>query len=338
MTAMESKSTAQAAADSFHAGGRAMRDRRVRDAAQFFMAAERLGHPAEECAARLWQCWMHHGDFERAWQESDRILAMQLHDPHRFWTGEPWHGKHVMLRCLHGLGDTIQFIRYAPLLRAKARSLTVQVHPQLVRLIDSVAGVDRTITWDEQEGDWDIQMEVIELPRAFRSSISSIPAEVPYLHASRELACRTASSRLRIGLHWEAGPWDASRSIPIESFAPLISDSAHDFYCLQKGVDARDIGIGLHDLEVFADDIYDTAGLIMGLDLVISADTMSAHLAGALGKPVWVLLPFEADWRWMLNRCDSPWYPTMRLFRQPEQGEWQPVLNDVGAALKLLES
>jgi hypothetical protein len=334
------------AAEVFACGEALLKDRTIPEAIECFNEAQRLGFDAAECAARRWDCWMLSGQLERAWEESDRIAASGAPDQHRFWLGQPWHGKRVMLRCLHGLGDTIQFIRYAPLLRATCCWLTVQTHPQLVTLIEGVPGVDNVITWGpgvpEEQRDWDIQMEIMELPRAFRTSLCSAPSSVPYINIPEERAwwaksqfAGTGTSGLRIGLVWESGSWDSARSIPLRDLWPLFISGDHEFYCLQKGADIREFQQKwpLRDLESRAVDVRDTAALIQHLDLVVSVDTMTAHLAGALGRPVWILLPLHANWRWMMRRNDTPWYPTARLFRQHNAGNWREVIDNVRQGL-----
>ncbi len=312
------------------------------EALECFHAAQRVGFPVNRCAAARWDCWMLTGQFEKAWEESDLIAWTGAPDPHRFWDGQSWDGKRVMLRCLHGLGDTIQFIRYASLLRGTCRGLTVQTHPQLRTLLEGVAGVDRVITWGRDYVDdlsaWDKQMEVTELPRAFRARAETLPA-CPYIEVPRE-RMEWASGLFpqrhgfRIGLCWQSGPWDSNRSIRLSQLQPLLNRKQHQIFSLQKDVDA---GPTL-ELEKYARDVRDTAALILNLDLVITVDTMTAHLAGALGRPVWILLPQFADWRWMLDRCDSPWYPTARLFRQRQQGNWGPVIDEVLELLRSYES
>ncbi len=317
-----------------------LRNRDVVHALKSFDSAEELGFDPSQCASGRWNCWMLAGDFERAWHESDRIAAMGK-DCCGFWNGQPWDGKRVMLRCLHGLGDTIQFIRYAPLLSQKCSSLFVQTHPQLVTLLEGVPGIDRVFTWGEAAGPvWDMQMEITELPRAFQTTISTIPNDVPYLEIPAD-RIRWASSlfqgreRLRVGLAWETGPWDPARSIPLEQFAPLFACERFDFYVLQKGADEQQCAgwDTLHPLECNCGDVRDTGALILNLDLIISADTMTAHLAGALGRPVWILLPAAADWRWMLERSDTPWYPTAQIIRQQESGGWSQVIEEVAENL-----
>ncbi len=283
-----------------------------------------------EAAARRWTRWMKLGDFEAAWRESELIERSGYDDPHRFWHGESWAGKRVMLRCLHGLGDAIQFIRYAPLLKRTCRWLTVQCHPELVRLMRQVPGVDRAVTWNEGEEDWEMQLEVTELPRAFRTLVLNIPAAVPYIFLSDE-QLQWAAERLgehrqfRVGVVWQASSWNPKRSVPVLILRPLLNCCC-EFYSLQKGAE---MALPVHDLAQYANDVADTAALMTQLDLIITVDTMTAHLAGALGIPVWILLPADADWRWMLDRDDSPWYPTARLFRQKEEDDWQEVAERV---------
>ena len=315
--------------------------RDVRQALGFFDTAQHHGYDITECAAARWDCWMLLGQFERAWQESDLIAESGSKSPGQFWDGSSWLGKHVMLRCLHGLGDTIQFIRYAPLLKRTCSYLSVQTHPQLVTLLQGVPDVDHVFTWDQPDRHWHMQMEVTELPRAFRSTASDLPSATPYIHIPENRIvwgagfCRRANN-LRIGISWQAGPWDAARSLPLTDVSRLATSHNHcTFYGLQKGANSDDrlSFANICDIEVHAADIRDTAALIVNLDLIITVDTMTAHLAGALGRPVWILLPFKADWRWMLNRTDSPWYPTARLFRQKRPGEWMAVIEEVRAAL-----
>jgi len=310
--------------------------RLVRTALRLVNAAEASGFDRVECAALRWQCWMHLGCWESAWRESDAIAASGRSDPSRVWDGRSWAGQRVLVRGLHGLGDTIQFLRFATHLRSSARSVALQVHPQLVSLVREVDGIDCAFTWGQRDPEWDVQREMTELPRAFRAQQNSIPAAVPYVRVPEErlvwargvIGPRRLS---RIGLAWTAGGWNPTRSIPLEQFAPLLLLPCN-VYCLQKGADIA--GSSLLELESFAPDVLHTAALILQLDLVITVDTMTAHLAGAVGVPVWILLPFQADWRWMLGRRDSPWYPTARLFRQRRPGEWAPVIESVRRSLR----
>jgi hypothetical protein len=332
------------AADIFAHGCDLLLNRNLPEAMRLINIAAKLGYQPDECAAARWQYWMLLGDLERAWQESDRIAKSGTHDPHRFWNGCCWKKRKVMIRCLHGLGDTIQFIRYAPLLRQTCDSLVVQTHPQLVTLIECVPGINRVVTWSpansEHEALWDVQLEVTELARAFRSTISNLPQNTPYIAIPKERLAWAGQwfnkdKRPRVGIAWQAGPWDSTRSIQLSELAPLLATNSCQFYCLQSGVDPNALAQYpmLRNIEAHSADVLDTAALITQMDLVISVDTMTAHLSGALARPVWIMLPARADWRWMLSRTDSPWYPTARLFRQTQHGDWQPIIAELTARL-----
>ncbi len=306
----------------FEKAGEEFRARRLESALADLVVAERIGYSPDECAAARWECWMLLGRFEQAWEESDAIARRGARDPHRFWDGQPFAGKRVIIRCLHGLGDTIQFIRYAEWIRREARSVAVECHPELVRLLRHVQGIDEVFCWGGDapaaQPEWDSQIEVNELPRIFRSRVDTIPRDVPYIHVcASDLAC---NPRKRVGLVWQSSQWNPARSAPLDLLLESLADSGWDLFSLQFGCEQNRIPA------LAQSDVLETAKQMMDLDLIITVDTMTAHLAGALGLPVWVLLPFEADWRWMLDRADSPWYPTMRLFRQKAQGDWASAL------------
>jgi hypothetical protein len=284
------------------------------------------------------------GRFEQAWKESDRIAADSRPDPHRFWDGRPFKGSRVLVRCLRGFGDAIQFIRYARPLSQEAAGVIVQTHPELVNLIRCAPSLNRVISWeDDGKVAWDQQIELMELPRAFRTTLETIPNKVPYLFVSPE---RVAAARVptrtggrpRIGLQWGSGCWDAARSMRLADLAPVLQSSAFEFYSFQRGdprLELQDSVFRHHiqDVSGASPDIAEAAADLMNVDLLLTVDTMLAHLAGALGVPVWVILPWAADWRWMIDRRDSPWYPTMRLFRQQSPGDWSIPVQEVAAEL-----
>jgi hypothetical protein len=232
------------------------------------------------------------------------------------------------------------------MLKQSYRSLTVQTHPQLVTLLEGVPAIDRVFTWGpgyaENVSEWDMQMEVTELPLAFRTTLATVPARTPYIHLPKERIewganCFAAGNRMRVGLTWEAGPWNPARCIKLDELSPLLSCRGCSFYSLQKGAALADVQgrAAVYDLEAQSADIRDTAALILNMDLIVTVDTMTAHLAGALGHPVWILLPASADWRWMLERSDTPWYPTARLFRQHVPGDWRGVIEELRTALAI---
>lgn len=265
------------------------------------------------------------GDFESAWRESDAIRLYDRGNPDCLWNGGSFDQR-VIVRCLHGYGDAIQFIRYARRLRHSATRVIVECARLLVSLFKCQTYIDEVISWDDGTSKgyscWDHQIEVMELPQVFRTTLHTIPAEVPYLRLPDTAAPR--SPQPRVGVVWGASDWNPLRSVHFELFKPVLECSQASWFSFQHGGQRSAIA-GLSNICDTAPDcptILDTALLLSKMDLLISVDTMVAHLAGALGIPVWLLLPYDADWRWMLDRSDSPWYPGMRLFRQPAPGDW----------------
>jgi hypothetical protein len=242
-----------------------------------------------------------------------------------------------------GIGDTIQFVRYAPLLARRGARVILQCQPELKPLFQSLEGVDCVLSTSEALPPFDVQAPLLSLPLALGTTLESIPAQVPYLKADPALAeawrakLAPAGRCLKVGLAWAGNPKhrnDRNRSMPLSVLAPLAGVGGVRFYSLQKGDAAGQAkgpppGMDLVDLTQELNDFADTAAFVANLDLVISVDTAAVHLAGAMAKPVWTLLPFFSDWRWLLDREDSPWYPTMRLFRQRTRGEWGGVVERV---------
>ena len=315
------------------------------DALPAFDKAQTLGADANRCDAGRWMIAMLSGDFDFAWRTSDLLRARNAPDPHRFWNGEDIRGARVVVRCLHGLGDTVQMLRYAPLLSAQAASVVFEVPPRLLDLATCFQGVSKAITWGElapcEAPPWNVQIEVMELPYLFRTTPDSLPIATRYLDLPakerREIGAKMGyTDSLRIGLVWAAGEWNPERSIPLAALDPLLQNDAFEFWNLQGGPSAAEAqGSRMRDAHtICGDGLVALAATIANLDLVITVDTLAAHLAGALGTPAWVLLQQAADWRWMNARSDSPWYPHMRLFRQRREGEWKPVVDAVLLALE----
>lgn len=276
-----------------------------------------------------------------AWKTSDALLPSSLARDHKtlprnlqsIWDGRSVAGQRVLVRCYHGLGDTIQFIRYAKLLKSVAAEVIVWVQPSLIPLLRTVEGIDELLPLHDgmPDVDYDVDVEVAELPYVFRSTLETIPADVPYLHVEPERIAQ--SSGMRVGLIWQSGEWDTRRSVPFPEIRRLAKVPAVEWHILQRN--PREAGWdGEFGRIAGGDNPLDDARIMHALDLVISVDTMTAHLAGALGRPTWTLLPFTADWRWMLERTDSPWYPTMLLFRQREEGDWTTVIDEVAGSLR----
>jgi hypothetical protein len=234
----------------------------------------------------------------------------------------------VLIRCYHGLGDTIQFIRYAPLVRQIARRVIVWAQPALLPLLEAAKGIDELLPLHDRmpEVEYDIDVESMELPHVFRSTVETLPAEVPYFHV--EPADLAPDRNLRVGLVWRCGDWAPERAVPVELLLPLADVPGVTLHLMQLGpaVDERPLGFGVVSA---SEDVLTAARRIAALDLMISIDSMPAHLAGALGVPTWTLLRSDCDWRWMDEREDSPWYPTMRLFRQSRAGDWEGVVSRV---------
>jgi hypothetical protein len=269
------------------------------------------------------------GEFERAWRESDDAGASFDRKAMR-------RAKSVSIRCLRGFGDAIQFLRYAPALAAHGRNVTIHAPCAMHPLLRRLQGVERVLTLEEKSS-CDGDMECSDLPYLFRTTLNDIP---PAAHFSWRRAGRDVKTQPRdIGLVWAAGEWNPVRSLPVESLRSLAEIPGVTLHSLQRlphlvsTGSASSVPDFLHNLEGEAQNIIATAESILSLDLIISVDTMVAHLAASLGKPVWLLLPWRGDWRWMLSREDSPWYPGMRIVRQPRDGDWPSVIERVRAML-----
>jgi hypothetical protein len=295
----------------------------------------------EQRAAEAWVAHMRRGDFASAWTVSDALIRARGgrrcdHLPRHVqwvWDGTPVEGKRVLVRCYHGLGDTLQFIRYAPLLRAVASQVLVWVQPPLVLLLRTARGIDRIIPVHDGavSAEYDVDVEVMELPHVFRTTLATVPREVPYLHVPPS---RLASKdQLNVGLVWQAGDWDERRSIPVHLLRPLARVPGVTLHVLQRGAALADRPVGF-GVDAGSDDVLAAARVMRALDAVVTVDSMPAHLAGALGVPTFTLLHAAPDWRWMEHREDTPWYPTMRLFRQPTPGDWPSVVARVADELR----
>jgi hypothetical protein len=292
--------------------------------------------------------WIYHmrkGEFEAAWEISDKILQSHLgqpcwHLPRHYqyvWDGSPLEGKRVLIRCYHGLGDTINFVRYAPLVKSIAKEVMVWAQPELLPLLKTMEGIEKLLPLHDgtPETDYEADIELMELLHYFRTTLQTIPANVPYFNI-KPIPVENRHN-INIGLVWKAGDWDIKRSVPFHLIKPLAEIPGITLHILQKGTGLleRENNFGILS---GSDDILQLAGIIKGLDLIISVDTMITHLTGALAVPVWNLIHSDADWRWLEERDDSPWYPTMKLFRQETPGDWEPVIKKVIDQLKLLKT
>jgi tetratricopeptide (TPR) repeat protein/ADP-heptose:LPS heptosyltransferase/glycosyltransferase involved in cell wall biosynthesis len=288
------------------------------------------------------------GDFQRGLAEYEwRLLVTDKQLPeHNFsqplWNGEELDGKTILLCPEQGFGDAIHFIRYADLVKQKGGRVIVWCLPHLQRLFAQISGIEQLIVSPEDAPDFDVRAQLMSLPLLLGTTLESIPAQAPYLAPPPGVEFRlNESSNLKVGIVWSGNPKHSRnqvRSLPLSLTKRLLDVPGIEFYSLQQQVSADDRVLleqmPIADLSSNLNDFADTAAVISALDLVISVDTAVAHLAGALGKPVWILLSFVPDWRWLLEREDSPWYPTARLFRQEKPGDWESVFDRVAVALQ----
>ena len=287
------------------------------------------------------------GDFQRGFAEYEWRWRTPQVQPRQFpqpvWDGSDLQGKTILLHVEQGFGDSIQFIRYAPMLRSRGAKVIVACYQELMRLFVTVTGIEYLSVSFEGLPEFDVHAPLMSLPRIVGTTLETIPANVPYLAPPAECKFALASdAKLKVGIVWAGNPKrrkDNQRSCNLSDFIQFLDVPGIAFYSLQKNLSECDRTLlNQHlvpDLNPHLNDFADTASAISQLDLVITVDTSVAHLAGALGKPVWVLLSFAPDWRWLLNREDNPWYPTARLFRQSQPGSWQDLFQDVHAALSL---
>ncbi|MBJ6801192.1 tetratricopeptide repeat protein [Geomonas sp. Red259] len=289
------------------------------------------------------------GQLPEGWREFSWRFQKSSQAPQRrwqefpAWDGEPLSGKTILLYGEQGAGDTLQFVRYAPLVAARGGRVLIEVQsPGLVPLVQTVAGVAAVYATSDNLPPFELQASLMDLPGIFGTDLAGIPAQVSYLHADAARAAAydaffPSDGKLKVGLAWQGNPGhpnDHNRSLPTEKLAALAGLAGVSFYSLQLGAQGDLASIlPATDLAPEISDYADTAALASRLDLVLSADTSVAHLCGALGLPVWLLIPFVPDWRWLTDRDDSPWYPTMRLFRQSTPGDWEGVLHRVTKAL-----
>ncbi len=291
------------------------------------------------------------GDFKQGWREYEWRWKCGVSVPRRFsqplWDGRPLNGKSILLHAEQGIGDTIQFVRYTGLVKQRGGTVLVECQPELMRLLTGRAGIDALIEYGGSLPDFDCHAAIPSLPGIFNTRLDSIPAPVPYLeppaHSNPELYRLLAGGggEYRVGIVWSGNTrfkHNHYRSCRLSDFGPLANIAGVRLFSLQKGDPASELMKGNCDMPVtdlggVLGDFADTAAALNQLDLVITVDTSVAHLAGALARPVWLLLSFAPDWRWLLERTDNPWYPTMRLFRQTRLGDWRGVFDRVAELL-----
>lgn len=258
------------------------------------------------------------------------------------WRGEMLPGKTLLLRAEQGFGDTLQFARFAPVIAANGGQVILAVQPSLLRLLQGMPGVTAVISAVDQPPAHDLVAPLLSIPYRLGIELATLPNATPYIVPPKAMMLGGAKRDFKIGIAWAgsaANRINHRRSCPLEALAPIAALTGVELYGLQVGPEAAQLadipfGARVTDLSARLTDFHDTAAAIMALDLVLTIDTSVAHLAGALGRPVWVMLSKGGDWRYLEGRADSPWYPTMRLFRQPEAGDWASVVEAVGAALR----
>ncbi len=289
------------------------------------------------------------GQFEKGWLEyewrwkCEDFPSLKRNFAQPLWDGSNLNGRTILLHCEQGMGDSIQFIRYVPIVARLGGRVVVECPPQLKGLFQSVSGIDRLVGHHGELPTFDVQAPLLSLPHIFHTTAATIPGDVPYLAAPPEagpgLPDCPEGTRLKVGISWAGSRTNAddrNRSCRLRQFEPLWSIPGVAFFSLQYDEAAAELAGSagaVRDLSGRLGDFAVTATIVERLDLVISVDTAVVHLAGALGKPVWVVLSFAPDWRWMLDREDTPWYPTMRLFRQPALGDWASVFARVAGEL-----
>jgi tetratricopeptide (TPR) repeat protein len=298
--------------------------------------------------ARMNQCLLQllQGDYVNGWRNYE--VRWKVYTPRTstqpLWLGAPLKGARILLHAEQGLGDSLQFLRYVPLVQAAGGRVMLDLPLKLHRLAARLPGILALVNTGGPLPYFDCHSPLMSLPLALGTTLETVPSRVPYLSAPPEALAKAAAlpwpvGGLRVGLAWTGNPdhpKNSFRSVPLDTLARLFDLEGVHFFSLQMGPAAAELAarkLPIVDLAPVTGDMADTAAQMAQLDLVITIDTSMAHLAGALARPVWVLLGHSPDWRWLVNREDSPWYPTARLFRQPSHGDWESVIARVRTAL-----
>jgi Tfp pilus assembly protein PilF/ADP-heptose:LPS heptosyltransferase len=327
---------------------------RIRESMRYFREAIKINHHFPQAHFNLSVALLLLGDFENGWPEYmwrwglEEFRVPDFKQP--IWDKQDLTGKTLYLHAEQGFGDIFQFIRYAPLIAERGARVILAAPKTILPIMKTIQGLAKVVTDGDILPPFDIHCPLLCVPMAYGTNPDNIPAKVPYINADPLLVKKWAkkmegdAAGLRVGLVWAGSTShkkDHLRSCRLETYAPLVNIDGVTFYSLQKGAGSEQAknppnGMKLIDYMGEVIDFSDTAALIENLDLVISVDTSVAHLAGAMGKTVWTLIQYSPDWRWMLEREDSPWYPTMRLFRQPAFGDWDSVIEKVAHELREL--
>lgn len=344
-------------------GGILYKKSRQYEAVPFFKKSLELKPGDHEVRYNMGMAQLAIGDFIQGWTNYESRNKFLMHDiktewqkyeknkPNTKpeWKGEDIEGKTILIHTEQGLGDTIQFCRYISLVREFGCKIILECTMEIVDLMKSLNCLDIIavggIPFDLE---FDYHISVMSLPYIFKTTLNTIPANIPYFHIQKEdIPEITQHSGLKIGIVWAGNPRkylphinlvDQRRSMRLEQFKPLSEVEGVTLFSLQKGDETQqqihEVDFTVIDLMENVKTFYDTAKIMQNLDLIITVDTSVVHVAGALGKPVWMLSRFDSCWRWLINRPDSPWYPTLRIFKQQTAGDWGPVVNEIVESLK----
>jgi Tfp pilus assembly protein PilF len=327
----------------------------LEEAVAVFRRAIALSPTSPECHYNLSMALLTKGDFQEGWEEYEwRWKCKTLHPPRNFvqprWDGSPLAGRTILLHSQQGFGDAIQFVRYVPLVAQRGGKIVLECYPELQRIFQTMAGSCQIVVRGQPLPPFDFHCSLVSLPRIFGTNLADVPKTVPYLRPDPVLVdawskrLGTSDGQIRVGLVWAGRSKyraDRTRSLNLQQLAPFARVRGVKFFSLQKGPGGEQAknppaGLELVDLGPELNDFADTAAVMSLLDLSITSDTSVPHLAGAMARPIWLMLQFVPSFRWLLEREDMPWYPTMRLFRQPRLGDWDSVIARVVDELCLL--
>ncbi len=320
----------------------------VEEAGKYFQHAAAVRPKSAEIHMNLGCNLLLRGEYARGFAEYEWRRALPDNPSRRNfgkpdWNGSDLTGRTILLHAEQGVGDTIQFARFIPLVAERGGKIVVECQAAIAPVIGGIAGVARTVAQGQPLGEFDVHFPLLSLPLAFGPTAQSVPGKVPYVFADERIVADWKSKipaggkTLRVGLAWAGNPKHKNnriRSCAPGVLTPLGAVEGVSFFSLQKQADSLPESMRIVDWTAELTDYAQTAALLSLLDLVICVDTSVAHLAGAMGRPTWVMLPTTPDWRWMLEREDSPWYPTVRLFRQKKAGDWAGVVQRVAAELQ----
>lgn len=327
--------------------------RRVEEALDLFRKVIALNQAHADAHNNLSHGLLLNGDFAEGWEEyewrwkSTKFPSLQRNFSQPLWNGEDIAGQRILVHAEQGLGDTIQFLRYVPLLARLGAHVILECKQELLPLLKDIEGPSEVITFGDPLPQFQWQVPMLSLPRAFKTIHNSIPDAIPYLHADPKLVDQwrerlgPSDGTSRVGLCWAGNPTqaiDQFRSLHLNQLSPLRKVKSVTFYSLQKGYAVEQIKSSPPEFRLidYSDEFADfsqTAALMMNLDLIVSTCTSVPHLAGALGRPVWTMVPFNCDWRWRISGESTSWYPTMRLFRQEKFGTWDETIERVADEL-----